>query len=430
MDSDVIYYAAYLLLHDLPFVKEHGARFSPAFFPKGPLRGLTAIALEQGQIYRRTTTAQVLDLCLTNGFRPDLYGTTADELRYIFGNLEPFVVDDNLRPRIIPLILEWVRLRRIGMAADEALDATSRGQADDAALALRGAREPAVGDDAPLRLSQDFNLALGDLPDNAIPTGFRTLDSLWSGGIRPGEFGVILSPTNVGKTQTLCYLAAVAYKSSHPCVYYTFELAKKMILRRITSAVLRKSVQTIPVDDAPALLERVRINRQITNADIEIRSGGMGVADLLMDLEELEEEGRKPHVILLDSADDLVATRQHQSEYQRLGEIYMDVRNLALAADIAIWTSTQATREAIDKARISLKHMGDSFWKARRAHYVLGLSQTEQERNEPFGPYMSLYILKDSEHGSPGRHFVVRPAFGQGGKGYPGFEEVDKNALP
>ena len=193
--------------------------------------------------------------------------------------------------------------------------------------------------------------------------------------------------------------------------------------------MLRRESSSIPIEEGAELLESVRVNRGITDADIEIRTGTKTVADLLLDLDELGQNGERPQLILLDSADDLVPRQTYQTLYMTQGEIYRDLRSLTIAANIPIWTSTQATREAIDKARISLKHMGDSFWKARRGPYALGFSQTEADRNDPFGPYMSLFILKDSEHGTPGRSYTLRPKFGQGGDGFPGFEEVERDAL-
>lgn len=428
--DDVLFFACWLLLHDQKFVQAHGGRFPPTLFPKGPLQALAALGLEQAQRYRRSVSRTVLDVCLNAGWGPpERYGTTDEEMRAIYRDLDQFAVDDDARPRAVELALAWVRQRAMGMALDDSLRALARGDEEEAGAALTAARRPYTAEEEPLRLSQDLRRALGALPDNAIPTGFTKIDSAWVGGVRPGELAIALAVTNLGKTQTLCFLSAIAYKTNHRVLLYTFELAPEQILRRIVAAVLRRPAGSVPIDEGSGMLEQISRNRQLNGADIEVRGGTKTVADLLLDLEELDREGRRPHVILLDSADDLVPRRTYQTLYMTQGELYADLRRLALDASIPIWTSTQATKEAIERARISLKHIGDSFWKARRAHYVLGFSQTEQERNEPFGPYMSLSILKDSEHGTAGRQFQLRPQFGRGGDGFPGFEEVDRGDL-
>jgi hypothetical protein len=426
LENDVIFFAVNLLLRDLRFVQAHGGRFPHTLFPKGPLQALAALGLEQGQHYRRTVSPTVLAVCLNGGWGPpDLYGTTDEEMRAIYQDLSNFSVDDDARPRVVELVLAWARQRQMGQALDESQRALSRGDEEGAAAALSAARKPFAGEQEPLRLDRDFQQAMTPLPENAIPTGFVSIDRGWYGGVRPGELAIALAVTNLGKTQVLCFFSAVAYKTNHRVLLYTFEVNPKQVLRRIVSAVLRRPAGNVPVEEGPELLEQIKRNRQLNGADIEIRGGTKSVGDLLLDLEELDQEGRKPHVILLDSADDLIPRQTYQTLYMTQGELYADLRRLALDADIAIWSTTQATREAIEQARISLKHMGDSFWKARRAHYVLGFSQTEQQRDEPFGPYMDLHILKDSEHGTAGRRFQLRPQFGRGGEGWPGFEEVE-----
>jgi hypothetical protein len=347
-------------------------------------------------------------------------------MRAIYQDLSNFSVDNDARPRVVELVLAWARQRQMGMALDESLRALAKGDEAEAAAALAAARKPFAAEEEPLRLDRDFQQALTPLPENAIPTGFVSIDRGWAGGVRPGELAIALAVTNLGKTQVLCFLSSVAYKADHRVLLYTFEVSPKQVLRRIVSAVLRRPVGNVPVEEGPELLQNIRRNRHLNGADIEIRGGTKSVGDLMLDLEELDQEGRKPDVILLDSADGLIPRRTYRTLYETQGELYADLRKLALDANIAIWSTTQATKDAIEKARISLKHMGDSFWKARRAHYVLGFSQTEQQRNEPFGPYMDLHILKDSEHGTAGRRFQLRPQFGRGGDGWPGFEEVER----
>lgn len=424
--EDILFFSVSLLLHDVEFVKTHGKRFAPNLFPKGPLQALAALGLEQAQQYRKATSRITLDVCLNAGWGPpERYGTTAQEMRAIYQDLQHFSVDAESRPRVVELAVQWAEQRRMGMALDESLRALDKGDTDKAAAALADARRSHAPEEEPLRLEKDFERALAGLPENAIPTGFKSIDSSWVGGVRPGELAVALAATSVGKSMCLCFFSAIAYKANHRVLFYTFELAPAQVLRRIVAAVLRRPAGSVPLAEGPGMLEQVRLQRQLNGADIEVRGGTKSVADLLLDLEELEQDGRRPDIIILDSADDLIPRQTYQTLYMTQGELYGDLRHLAIDAQIAIWTSTQATREAIDKARINLKHMGDSFWKARRGHYVLGLAQTEQERNEPFGPYMSLHILKDSEHGTAGRHFQLRPQFGRGGEGFPGFEEVE-----
>lgn len=428
---DAIFYCAWLLLHDLPFGQQHGRDISAYIFPKGAIQAIIALGLDQNLIQRRETTPEVVRLVLDHGFPIDDYGTSEEEMLRIYQDInDGYSVTDETRGRIIEMVMAWVRQRQMGQAIGHSLEALEKGDEEGVARALATARQVGSAHETPLRLDRDMLSSLGPLSEDAVPTGFMKIDKLmWHGGPRPGEFGIVLATTNVGKTQTLCYMAASAFKANVPCVYYTFELSQNQVLRRIAAAVLKRPASQIPVHDARDMLKTIRLNRDIDHGYIEIRSGERYVTDLLMDLDELKAQNEMPGVVFLDSADDLMAVGRHNTEYTRAGEIYRDLRGLALASKTVIWTSTQATREAIDKAHISLKHMGDSFWKARRAHYVIGMSQTKaQQEYDPMGGGMTVYILKDSQHGTPGRMFEVRPHFGPShdGDGYPGFTDVEK----
>ncbi len=427
--DNAVFYTVWLLLHDLEFAKRNTG-IPLALFPSGGLRALAALAIDQSLNYRRTTTLYVLDVALDQVFEPEHYGSSEEEVRRMYHDLnDAFYVTDETRGRIVGFCETWVRQRQMGAAVAASAEALQKGDEEAASLAILQARKVTATEEPPLRLDQDLKQALGPLSEDAVSTGFPYLDRIWHGGVRPGEFGVVLAATNIGKTQTLCYMAASAFKKNHRVLYYTFELHQKQVLRRIAAAVLKRPASSVPIEEAGDLLAQVRLHRELDVGFIEIRMGTKTVADLLMDIEELETQKEKPDILLLDSADDLVATGKHQSEYTRAGEIYRDLRNLALATETVIWTSTQATREAIDKARISLKHVGDSFWKARRAHFVLGFSQTQSqiEQDPVNGGLMSVYILKDSQHGTPGQWFDVAPTFGPARpneEGYPGFNAV------
>ena len=316
-------------------------------FPR-PLQSLVVLAHEQVKEHRRPVTSTVLSFVLDDGFPCDRYSTTPEEMRALYTDIDAFAVDDALYTRAVQQVLHWARTRKMGMAIDAGVEALGRDDPDEAAAALRGARAVDAPDEQPLRLTQDVHQVTGHLPENAITTGFPRIDQQWAGGIRPGEFGVALAATNVGKTQCLCFFASSAYKADKYVLFYTFELSPKQTLRRIASAVLRRPLTKVPVEEAPDLLAQARTLHEIKNADIEIRTGTKGVADILLDLDEMTEEERRPDMVILDSADDLVAVGKYNSEYQRLGEIYGDLRKLAIAADIAIWTSTQATSTGTD----------------------------------------------------------------------------------
>ena len=127
-------------------------------------------------------------------------------------------------------------------------------------------------------------------------------------------------------------------------------------------------------------------------------------------------------IVLLDSADDLAPADRYDKMYEGYKEIYRDLRiNVCQGMNLPVWTTVQMNRDAVEKAKASLKNIGDAFAKAQRAHLVLGMSQTPGELNDVLGPLIKLWVLKDTQHGSKGKYSVQKTMFGRGHDGWPGF---------
>lgn len=426
-ESDVPLYLAWLLLNNSPFARANAAGMEHEDFPAGALRGLIMLAQDQAVRYRRTTTRQAVETAPASGFRPEKYGTDASTMLDVYDRLESFAVDDASLPRVSDLCLKWLRMRRMGRALDSAADALKRGNEEKAGLALSQAHRSLNGQPEQTLTLADISDIYKD-PGTPIPTGINFIDKAWHGGIRAHELAVLFSTTNAGKSMALCSFGVHAFRQNLKVLMYTFELTPKQVLGRIVAGILKRSLDNVPENEAVAFIPMIQKKLGIDRGNILVRTGRKSVHDIALDLEELRRDGEAPDIILLDSADDLAQEKTSGQDWLDQGAIYEGLRHLVVQQGIPIWTSTQANKDAIEKGRISLKHMGRSFIKAQRAHFVVGLAQTEQQRTDPIGPLMSVYVLKDSEWGSPGLWKELKVCFGLG-SGWPEFRSLDEGGL-
>lgn len=426
MTTDAPLHLVWLLLHDEEFTLDVAPLVDIEDYPQGALRALVMLAHDQVTRFRRATTEQVLEAALQDGWDPARYGSDPESVRRVYGELDDFAVDDEAYDRISDICIRWLKARHMGRSIEDAGKYLDSGKLDRARDALDQARKDYAPPEQPLTLSDVGQLFLPET-NGAVPTGLRFVDHYWHGGVRPHELAVLVASTNAGKSMFLCYLARSAYLSNHSVVYYTSELTTKQILARIVSGILERPWEEISEAEALRVLPFMAQQKNIT-ARLEIREvrEGMTVSDLRLDVRDMRRGGFDPKIILLDSADDLLPERHIKEDWLSQANVYGSLRRYAVQEEIAIWSSTQANRDVIDKARISLKNMGRSFAKAQRAHFVVGLAQTEEQRNDPFGPIMGVYILKDSLWGSPGQWSELQTTFGKG-TGFPGFREVDKS---
>ncbi len=421
MEEDLPFYLLWLLLDDEEFARDYGPLVDKEDYPRGPLGALAALATEQAIAFRLPTTPEVLVLKLHQGWDLRRFGTDGDEVIATYDRLlEAYTPDEEIIPRLKELVVDWLRRRKAQRAVDAASASLTKGDIEGAEDSLNVLRNIEALIEPVYTLDGDLSEILGPLSDDAVPTGFGKIDGMWQGGVRPQEFAVLLALTSVGKSMTLAFMAATAWKRDKRVLYYTLELSQKESLRRILSGVVQEPVNNLSLSKAKETLQSIRLQRGLERAHIEVRGGSTAsVASIAADLTALSRDGEKPDVVMLDSADDLAPEGKYRSLYESQGEIYTHLRKLALSANVAIWTTTQTNREAIGKARVSLRHAGDSFRKMQRGHFVLGIAPAKEEDDIP---RLDVRVIKDSQHGSAGNYMDATPLFGRGEGGFAAFQ--------
>jgi len=444
MTDDVAYRAVYLLLHDEDFLRAHKS-LDPNVFPPGPMRYLADLALRQWARYRNTVTASVLSQALEVEYTQLRKARATEEavIRLYF-ELDTYAPDAPTLPCAREVCAAWLAQYALGAYVEQAGAALDRGDVEKAREKLSTALTSSGADaEDNVQLSAFIGQPPRGFSGGAIPTGLYDLDKLWEGGIHPGELGIILGPTGTGKSMMAVALAVEAYWKNRNVLYYTFELTPNQILRRAVTGILQKGARSLKWGRNEALnttlwqaellrASKGRHMKEPPTADIDVRTGLMTIRDLIHDIDQyIAETGQPPGLVVLDSADELVPERQKRQGWEELKEIFTTLRGeVAQGREVPIWTTGQATREAVDKARISLKHVGASFAKAQKAHFVLGLAQTDQERDDVEGPWMNVFVLKDTHHGTTGGWLRCTATFGRGDNGFPGLEVHSTKGLP
>jgi len=443
MTDDVAYRTVWLLLHDEDFLRAHKT-LDPNVFPPGPMKYLADLALRQWARYRNTVTASVLSQALEVEYTQLRKARATEEavIRLYF-ELDNYAPDAPSLAYAREVCTAWLAQYALGAYVEQAGAALDRGDVEKAREKLSTALTSSTEDsDENVCLSAFIGEPPQGFSGGAIPTGLYDLDKLWEGGIHPGELGIILGPTGTGKSMLAVNMAVEAFWKKRSTLYYTFELTPTQILRRAVTGILQKGARSLKWGRDEALnatlwqteLLRAAKGRHMADppaADIDVRTGLMTIRDLIHDIDQyIAETGQPPGLIVLDSADELVPERQKRQGWEELKDIFTTLRGeVAQGREVPIWTTGQATREAVDKARISLKHVGASFAKAQKAHFVLGLAQTDQERDDVEGPWMNVSVLKDTHHGTTGGWLRCTATFGRGDNGFPGLEVVETRNL-
>jgi KaiC/GvpD/RAD55 family RecA-like ATPase len=242
---------------------------------------------------------------------------------------------------------------------------------------------------------------------DSIPSGINTLDR-YLGGFKD-ELVLLMADSGIGKTTTLCNFGEAASFHGKMVLHVTMELSTLNTVHRYyrkmafkTRPEFRTNLQGV----REALLHRF----QWAKGDVFV---------LFQEAYTLDPHGLRTlcrrfidqhgalDMLIIDYIDLMRAPSDmgRLDEYQQLGRVSHMVRNFREEFECAIISATQATRSAAGGRRLRLDHMGDSYNKVRAADVILGLAQTDEEREAYQG---RLSILKARE--SPGTGLEI-PVF-------------------
>ncbi len=436
--EDTLFYTAFLFCHDKQFLESHKS-VNLKVFPRGPVQYLVSLAI---RLSKPLSNIVVNSLVQTDTKRLRRHGTEAEAVCAIFDDLTArYYIDPSSTDTMREVCNRWLERRSMVVGVEDAQNALDQGDLQKARALLVAAQYSGEDREPPLVLTAgDLTkatdiLAAGQFKTkDACPTGIEDLDQAWSGGVRGAELGLVIGPTGVGKSMVVCGMASRAFWAGRFVMYYSTELTREQISGRILLGMVEMGRDDVKGKEYPELLAMVAKRNRRTigeQAGLDVRDGDVSIRGVLDDLEEFKRDhGMYPGLLILDDPADMAPPGKFDKSYEGYRATFTFLRmNIAKALNIPVWVSGQATRDQVEQAYSSLKRIGDAFAKAQKSHYVLGLSQTTGDVEDPEGPFLWVKVLKDSLHGSTGAVLQTRTMFGSGENGWPGLEVVASKGI-
>jgi hypothetical protein len=385
---------------------------------------------------RSLLTPEAMQLQVEDKDDFELHGTSADEVTAFYVEvMESRQEDKNVKGMRQNVAGQWFRKLSFDANQDEVQALAEAGDTEGAIRASRRAERLTEGGGKPgMTLTSPAPPPLRP----AIATGFRELDSKWRGGMHQGLLGVLVAPSNQGKSMVLPFMVATALNAGKNVLVYTTELSEGVWTERMMSALLLE-----PIDDIDDNFEHFRqlTHQRLSRMDgmgeeetffaeakpqerhYEVRyrdAGTLTTATIAGDLEQLQEQGVRIHMVVLDGDDIGVANdKKYDKAYDMYYHIYDQLSALARRKDIAIWTAAQAKREAFKRERQRDGDVADSMWKYRKSDVALGLAQPSDSktgellRDGEGKPYVVIAVAKDRYFSSKGHTFYKQALFGE-----------------
>lgn len=362
------------LLTDTKFLDTIGEITTPKFFENDANKWIISEILEYHNEYRKSPTLDVFKSQLSKVDNPILKKTVVDQLKHIhtqIGNVDLEYIKHEFKDFCINQNLKGVILQSVDLLQAGSYDRIK----DLVDAAMKVGNETDLGMDYVL----DYDERMQDLKRTTVPTRWEPINDLMDGGLGPGELGVVVAPSGVGKTWILTALGAEAVRNGLSVVHYSMELSEHYVGARYDTVFTQ-----IPSADLRDKQEEVK--GKITNLKGKLLikyfpPKGVSVRKLQQHIEKMTTLGNKPDLIIVDYADLLLSdSNKSDSTYQEQGGVYIDLRGMGGALEIPIWTASQTNRSAIDSEVIEADKIADSYAKVMNADFIMSWSRKSKDK--------------------------------------------------
>jgi hypothetical protein len=246
-------------------------------------------------------------------------------------------------------------------------------------------------------ITRDFEMIFEDERLRApVATPFTTINTNTKGGPGAGDLGLIIAPSNFGKSAALQALTRDANFNGKNVIYFSYEMDGTAIMSRYIAGLV----------DIPQ--EELKFNRELITERMQAQ--GLGLCEIIKDkscnatipiikntVDQLKSTGFFPHLIIIDGLNQLKLqngqwAKDDNAKYEILTE---DLRDLCAELEIPGWAAWQTNREGFGNSLNDIKTIGKAIEVFQKADIVITFAQTpEQKQNGE----CIVYLLKN-RHG-------------------------------
>ena len=300
--------------------------------------------------------------------------TVIEQLKLVFTNIgdsdmdfvkkefSSFCINQNLKQAIV-----------------ESIDLLKAGNYDKIKDLVDKAMKVGIDNDLGHDYVLDFEERTTEINRNSVPTGWDCIDEIMDGGLGPGELGVAVAPSGVGKTWVLCALGAAAVKAGLNVVHYSLELSEHYVGQRYDTVFTQ-----IPSSEVKENKEQVFSKINKLNGKLLIKyypPKGVSSKKIEAHIEKMTAAGNKPDLVIIDYADLLLShSNNSDSTYGEQGGIYIELRGMGGELGLPIWTASQTNRSAIDSEVIEADKIADSYAKVMNADFIMSISRKAKDK--------------------------------------------------
>jgi len=374
------------LITDVKFLEQVTEITKPAFFESQANQWIIQEVQDYFNEFRAVPTMEVFKIKVGSVEDKALKQTVIEQLKNVYTQ----VGADDLA-YVKKEYLTFCKNQKVKDALLKSVDLLKAGNYDKIIDTMMAASKVGVESDLGLDYIENFESILEDVKRNSCSTGWEVIDELMDGGLGPGELGVVMAPSGIGKSWFLSKIACSALQNGLDVLHYTLELSESYVGQRYTTILTN-------IGTADQKMKKDEIIRKIKQVPGRVRikyypPQFASAKTIAAHVEKVRQIGFNPKLIIIDYADLLKSGNGGRDGlYAELGGIYEELRGLSGETQIPVWTATQTNRAAIDHEVIQADSVGDSYKKVQTADFIMSVSRKTKDKLSNTG---RIHIVKN-----------------------------------
>ena len=280
-------------------------------------------------------------------------------------------------------IIQFAREQAVKLAILDSIDDVNKGNLRQPLVLVEQALRVGEGIvNVGLDLVGDVDSWLYEYWNDKVRTPWTHINRVLQGGLSASELGVLMAPTNVGKSMGLVDIgyAAASIGSRLNVLHISQEQSMESLARRYAARMTFNFMKRNDnIDSYKAKF--LEAARKYMPGRVRIVGGSqrMTLHDVKGHIERAFSDGFNPGLIIDDYADKILPVKKRKDKRFELSDIYMELKAYADMFNVPIWTATQSNRASMTKEIITVADIAEDLGKAQIADVIITISQTKEE---------------------------------------------------
>lgn len=242
-----------------------------------------------------------------------------------------------------------------------------------------------------------------------IPTPWETVNTLFAGGVGPGDLFLIFGGPGTGKTWLSIACAASAVQMGYNVNYYSLELGENYVARRFDSYFTGYSVEECK--ERRAEVEKVvsELPGKLTIKEYAPKTATFSTLEA--HVQKCTDEGKKPDLIIIDYLDYMKpASGRYSERLDEINNVVVGGKAFAKSLGIPVISPSQVNRSGAKDQIVEGDKAAGSYEKIMISDMAISLSRQKDDKVLGTG---RIHVMKN-RYGEDGMTFNVKFNTGNG----------------